>query len=35
MNRRTFVQLAAGATLAQPLLTEVLHAATDLSLIHI
>ncbi len=29
MNRRTFVHLAAGATLAQPLLTEVLHAATD------
>jgi hydroxypyruvate isomerase len=29
MNRRTFVQLAAGATLAQPLLTDALHAATN------
>jgi hydroxypyruvate isomerase len=29
MNRRTFVQLAAGATLAQPLLTDALHAATS------
>src|ERR1700689_2276420 len=28
MNRRTFVQLAAGATLAQPLLTDAVHAAT-------
>jgi hydroxypyruvate isomerase len=29
MNRRTFVQLAAGATLAQPLLTDALHATTS------
>jgi hydroxypyruvate isomerase len=29
MNRRTFVQLAAGATLAQPLLTDALHAAAN------
>lgn len=29
MNRRTFVQLAAGATLAQPLLTDALHADTN------
>ena len=29
MNRRTFVQLAAGTTLAQPLLTEALHADTN------
>jgi len=29
MNRRTFVQLAAGATLAQPLLTDAVHAAPD------
>ena len=29
MNRRIFFQLAAGATLAQPLLTDALHAATD------
>jgi hydroxypyruvate isomerase len=29
MNRRTFVQLAAGATLAQPLPTDALHAATS------
>ena len=31
MNRRTFVQLAAGATLAQPLLTDALHAATNVT----
>ena len=29
MNRRTFFQLAAGATLAQPLLADALHAATN------
>ena len=29
MNRRTFVQLAAGATLAQPLLTDALYAAAN------
>jgi len=29
MNRRTFVQLAAGATLAQPLLADALRAAAD------